>query len=358
MMLKKYIVFILILLSWVSGLRCQVVSVSVEKIQTPEFTVIAVGDIMLGTNYPSESYLPPSDNCYPLLSGVKSYLSDAMVSFGNLEGVFSDEGGTPKTCRDTANCYVFRMPSAYLDCITDAGFDVLSIANNHINDFGYEGRQNTMKLLSEKGMPFAGLDSRPYVILEKDTLKIGFAAFAPHTGTADLKDYEGAKRIISMLNDSCDFVLVYFHGGAEGKDFQHVTREDEEFLGYNRGNVYRFAHDVIDAGADLVMGSGPHVTRAMEIYKGRLIGYSLGNFSTWARFNLAGPNGICPIIKTWLAPDGSLIKARIIPVYQPGEGGARIDPQNRVIQKIIELTEADFPENQMNISDDGWIYPL
>jgi poly-gamma-glutamate capsule biosynthesis protein CapA/YwtB (metallophosphatase superfamily) len=321
----------------------------------PGITIVSVGDIMLGTNYPSESYLPPRNNCFPLLAEVKPILLDATFTFGNLEGVFSGGSGTAKECKDTAVCYIFRMPESYLDCIIDAGFDALSIANNHVNDFGLEGRMNTSRHLKENGMAYAGLASKPYTIIERDSSKIGFAAFAPHTGTADMKDYSGAQKIVSMLNDSCDFVIVYFHGGAEGKDYQHVTREDEEFLGFNRGNVYRFAHDVIDAGADLVMGSGPHVTRAVEIYKNRLIGYSLGNFSTYSRFNLSGPNGYCPLIKTWLAQDGSFVKAQIIPIYQPGEGGAKIDPEKRAIYKIKELTLSDFPDSPVIINDDGWI---
>lgn len=332
-----------------------------DSTSTPDtgagITVVAVGDIMLGTNYPVESYLPPRNNCYPLLAELKPNLQDASVTFGNLEGVFSGNSGTAKECKDTTTCYIFRMPESYLDCILDAGIDLLSMANNHVNDFGYEGRINTSRHLAQSGIGFAGLVSKPYTIIERDGYKIGFAAFAPHTGTADMKDYNGAKKIVSMLNDSCDFVLVYFHGGAEGKDYQHVTRQDEEFLGFNRGNVYRFAHDVIDAGADLVMGSGPHVTRGVELYKNRLIAYSLGNFSTWSRFNLSGPNGICPLIKTWLGPDGSFIKAQIVPVYQPGEGGARLDPQKRAIFKIQELTKSDFPETQIIINDDGWILP-
>lgn len=320
--------------------------------------MVSTGDIMLGTNYPNESYLPPGGDCRPLLSEVKSFTMDADFTFGNLEGVFSDSGGTPKICKDTLVCYNFRMPEAYLNCLMDAGFDALSLANNHINDFGYEGRVNTVRHLQKNGIACAGLDTRPYTILEAEGSRIGFAAFAPHTAANDMKDYAGAKRMVSMLSDSCDYVIVYFHGGAEGKDFQHVTKEDEEFLGYNRGNVYRFAHDVIDAGADLVMGSGPHVTRALELYKGRLICYSLGNFCTWARFNLSGPNGIAPLIKTWLSPDGTFVKARIIPVYQPGEGGARIDPQKRAIYKLQELTSKDFPGTPLTISDDGWVLPI
>jgi hypothetical protein len=354
-MIRIFIACCFSFIFFLSALEAQLVD-STQIIANPRgITVIAVGDIMLGTNYPSESYLPPNNNCYPLLSELKPYLLDADITFGNLEGVFAGETGTPKQCKDTTKCYVFRMPDEYLDCFIDAGFDLLSLANNHVNDFGPEGRVNTSRLLSQKGMPFAGLLTQPYIIIEREGYKIGFAAFAPHSGTNDMKDYAGAKRMISFLNDTCDFVLVYFHGGAEGRDCQHVTKEDEDFMGHNRGNVHRFAHDAIDAGADLVMGSGPHVTRAVEIYKGRLIGYSLGNFSTWSRFNLAGPNGICPMIKTWLAPDGSFVKAQIIPVFQPGEGGARIDPQKRVISKIQELTLADFPETPLIINNDGWI---
>jgi hypothetical protein len=353
--MKKSLFLSFLICIFISGLKGQAVTDSSFAENQKGITVISVGDIMLGTNYPSESYLPPNGNCFSLLSEVKPYLRDATVTFGNLEGVFSSISGTAKQCKDTANCYIFRMPDTYLDCIIDAGFDALSLANNHINDFGYEGRINTSHFLREKGMAYAGLDSKPYVIIERDSFRIGFAAFAPHTGTADMKNYSQAKRIVSMLNDSCDFVLVYFHGGAEGKEFQHVTREDEEFLTYNRGNVYRFAHDAVDAGADLVMGSGPHVTRGVELYKNRLIGYSMGNFSTYARFNLSGPNGFCPMIKTWIAADGSFVKAQIIPVYQPGEGGAHIDPMKRAIYKIQELSEADFPESPLKINNEGWI---
>jgi hypothetical protein len=319
-------------------------------------TVNAVGDIMPGTNYPNESYLPPDNNCYPLLQELKPYLLDATLTLGNLEGVFCGVPGKPKECRDTSKCYVFRMPDSYLDCIIDAGFDGLSLANNHINDFGPEGRSYTVHLLEEKGMAQSGLTNHPYTIIEKEGYRIGFIAFSPHSGSLDLEDYSGAKKWVGMLNDSCDIVIVFFHGGAEGKDYQRVPKSDESFLGEYRGNIYRFAHEVIDSGADLVLGSGPHVTRAIELYKDRLICYSLGNFCTWARFNLTGPNGISPLIKTWLAPDGSFLTAKIIPVCQVGEGGAKIDSQGRAIKIIKELTRLDFPETPLVIEEDGTIH--
>ncbi len=184
------------------------------------------------------------------------------------------------------------MPDEYISEIREAGFDILGTANNHVNDFGLTGRENTARVLQSAGMHFAGLDRFPYTIYDTLGLRIAYCAFSPHTGTVSIFDYAGAARLVSHLDSLCDIVIVGFHGGAEGKDYQHVTREDETFLGNDRGDVYRFAHTVIDAGADLVIGSGPHVVRAMEFYKGRLVAYSLGNFCTWSRFNLSGSQ--CP----------------------------------------------------------------
>ena len=317
--------------------------------------ILGTGDIMLGTDYPGVRYLPPGNDCSPLLDNVKDLLQSADITFGNLEGVFCSEGGSPKACKDTLNCYVFRMPDEYIHCIAEAGYDVLSVANNHVNDFGYEGRFSTAAVIEASGIPFAGFIDHPWVIFEKEGLTIGFAAFAPHTGTLDLKDYTKAAEITRMLDTIADIVIISFHGGAEGKDHQHVTREDEIFLGYNRGNVYHFAHTVVDAGADVVFGHGPHVTRAIELYNDRLICYSLGNFSTYRRFNLQGPNGIAPIVKVKTNRSGVFLEGEVVPVFQPGEGGTYIDPQRRVITKLQTLNEMDFPGQPITIHDDGII---
>ncbi|MDA3823192.1 MAG: CapA family protein [Bacteroidales bacterium] len=315
--------------------------------------IIGTGDVMPGTNFPDNRYLPPGNDCSKLFSDVTDVLQSGDVAFGNLEGVFCSEGGTPKKCKDPSVCYVFRMPDAYLECILDAGYDVLSVANNHVNDFGLEGRISTAKLLKDAGVPFAGFRTVPSTIFEKEGVIYGFAAFAPHTGTLSLKDYEGAAEIVAGLDSICDIVIVSFHGGAEGKDYQHVPCTDEEYLGYNRGNVCKFAHTVVDAGADVIFGHGPHVIRAMELYKGRLICYSLGNFCTYARFNLSGPNGLAPIVKVYTNRDGEFLKGEIVPFYQAGEGGPRYDLQGRAITKLQNLTAVDFPETNLLIGDDG-----
>lgn len=315
--------------------------------------IVAVGDVMPGTNYPGTSYLPRS--CSALFQPVRNIIMEADIAIANLEGVFSSKGGTAKNCIDPKTCYVFRMPDEYAECIKDAGFDILGVANNHVNDFGLQGRRNTAKILDDLAIPFAGFQDRNYVIYEANGLKIGFCAFAPHIGTLNLKDYEAAANLVSELKQKADIVIVSFHGGAEGKDHQHLVKGDEIYLGYNRGNTYRFAHTVIDAGADLVFGHGPHVVRAMEIYKDKLIAYSLGNFCTYRRFNLSGPNANAPILEVELNEEGRLISAKIHSFLQLGEGGPVFDPDKRAAKRINELSRQDFPNQKLNINSEGQI---
>jgi hypothetical protein len=319
-------------------------------------TIIGTGDIMLGTNYPSESYLPPGQDCSPLLRPVHEVLQSGDLLFGNLEGGFCSEGGTPKKCKDLLTCYVFRMPDHFLSCISEAGYDVLSVANNHVNDFGPAGRASTAALLDSAGISYAGFVTHPWALFEKEGVSYGFAAFAPNTGCMDMKDYDRAAEITAMLDSMADVVIISFHGGAEGKDHQHVVRGDEEYLGQNRGNVYYFAHRVVDAGADVVFGHGPHVTRAVELYKDRLICYSLGNFATYRRFNLSGPNGIAPIVKVRVDREGNFLRGEVVPIYQPGEGGPRIDPAARATAKLKTLTEIDFPDHELVVDSDGILW--
>jgi hypothetical protein len=196
----------------------------------------------------------------------------------------------------------------------------------------------------------------PSTVLVNKGIRYGLIAFAPNKGCYSLKDTVQAIAMVKELENTCDVLIVSVHGGAEGADHQHVTRESETYLGYDRGNIYAFAHMVVDAGADIVFGHGPHVTRAAEVYRERFIIYSLGNFCTYRRFNLKGPNGFAPIIRMKVAPDGRFLSGRVIPVYQPGEGGPRLDSLNQAIYKLRELTEADFPEVPLHIDDSGHMF--
>lgn len=317
------------------------------------FTIIGVGDMMLGTNYPSPSYLPPNGGS-DMLADVREILSSADITFGNLEGTILDKGGTPKRCNNPAACYVFRSPESYAQHFADAGFDFLSIANNHSGDFGATGRDRTKAVLREAGIAYAGLaGTDEYAIVERNGVKYGMCAFAPNWGTCSIHDLGKARQIVSRLEEECDIVIVSFHGGAEGASHQNVPRRPETYYGENRGDVYKFSRAVVDAGADIVFGHGPHVTRAMELYKGRLICYSLGNFCTYGRFNLRGPAGIAPIVSVTVGRDGAFLEGQVTPTYQEKTHGPKIDRQNRAIQTLIELTRADFPETNLVIGEDG-----
>lgn len=324
-------------------------SVSAER----KIVITGVGDIMLGSSFPSDKYLPPFDNPYLLLESVADSLRDADITFGNLEGSFLDSGEAAKKCRDTSLCYLFRMPERYVSALTATGFDILSLANNHFGDFGLPSRQRTKHILDSVGIRYAGLIEHPWSIFSRDSVVYGFCAFAPNAGTMNINDIDSAASIVRMLNDTCDIVIVSFHGGAEGKDFQNVTRLPEVFYGEERGDVYRFAHTLIDNGADVIFGHGPHVSRAIEVYRERFISYSLGNFCTYGRFNLAGPNGLAPIVRLNVGVDGRFISGKIIPAVQPWPGGVKYDNNKLVIRKIRELMAADFPESVIEVSENG-----
>jgi hypothetical protein len=317
--------------------------------------ITGVGDIMLGSSFPSSRYLPPHDNPFLLLESVSDSLSDSDITFGNLEGSFLNNGEAVKKCRDTTICYLFRMPEKYVSALTASGFDILSLANNHFGDFGLPSRIRTREILDSVGIFYSGLIEHPWTVFKKDSLLYGFCAFAPNAGTVDINDISKAAEIVRMLVDTCDIVIVSFHGGAEGSEFQNVPKNVEMFHGESRGDVYNFAHVMIDNGADVVFGHGPHVTRSIEVYKDRFICYSLGNFCTYGRFNLAGPNGIAPIIKINVDTTGRFLSGRIIPVFQSWSGGVRIDSNRRVIYKIQELMAVDFPDSQIIVSDKGEI---
>ena len=316
-------------------------------------SIIGVGDIMMGTNYP-EDKLPPDDGVH-LLRNVESVLRDADVTFGNLEGTLLDEGGIPKKCNDPKVCYAFRTPARYVKNIVSSGFDMVSLANNHAGDMGDPGRKSTMQTLEEANILHAGQISHPTVIFEKDSIIYGLAAFSPNSNCVDINDLEGSVEIVKKLDSICDVVIVSFHGGAEGAQHQHVPRTNEMYYGENRGDVYKFSHLLIDAGADIVFGHGPHVTRAIEVYNERFIAYSLGNFCTYRGISVSGVNGLAPIIKVFTDRTGKFYYGKIIPTYQTYDAGVRIDPQNQVIKKIQELTKKDFPESQIRIDENGLI---
>ncbi len=313
-------------------------------------SIAMVGDMMLGTDYP-ENRLPDDDGA-AFLSHVAPILSAADIAIGNLEGVLVD-GGTPaKDCQNPAACYLFRSPTRYAQHYVDAGFDVLSLANNHARDFGEEGRSATMHTLDQYGILHSGREG-DFASLSVHRLSIAVLAFAVTQESNLLHDYEKAAATIAEFSGSHDIVIVSFHGGAEGRDVLHVPFGEEEYYGEPRGDVVRFARLAVDAGADLVFGHGPHVVRAMELYKDRLIAYSLGNFATYYGISVSGLKGVAPILEAELNYQGRFIEGRIHSTVQVRPGGPRLDPTQKALQVIRDLSAADLADSGLLFTDDG-----
>lgn len=311
----------------------------------------AVGDIMLGTAFPDESRLPPYGGKL-LLAEVAPILSAADVAFGNLEGPMIDEGATKKCPPDSTRCYAFRVPTRYGELLKEAGFDVMSLANNHALDFGIEGRKSSMRVLDRLGIAHSG-EVGDIARLEVKGKKIDVIAFTSYDHSYNLNDLERARQVVAKSAASADLVVVSFHGGAEGAGYQRVPFGSEMFLGEKRGDLRTFARCVIDAGADLVLGHGPHVVRGLEVYRGRLIAYSLGNFATYGAFNLNGPLGLSLILEVELAADGSFLRGKVHPVKQEQPGGPRLDADRAIIPLVRELSIEDFGSSAAVLDDDG-----
>lgn len=316
----------------------------------------SVGDMMIGTNFPA-GYLPANQGA-DSFTDVKATLQDADITFGNLEGPLCNGTAPSQKCANSSpgKCYAFRSPASYASYYKDAGFDLLSTANNHANDFGSDCRLETETLLDAQGIAHSG---RPGDIasIEVNGFKVAMIAFYTSRSSHYLNDHDTAKKLVASQAATHDIVIVSFHGGAEGSKALHVPNGSETFYGENRGNLRKFTHDVIDAGADLVIGHGPHVLRGIETYNNKLIAYSLGNFATYGRFNISGYAGMGVILETTLDANGNFIAGEIISTKQVGRGVPTLDEEHKAVDLIRTLSNEDFPNSAVKIAVDGQIRP-
>ena len=275
--------------------------------------IAAVGDTVMG----SLPYGLPADGGASFFSQVDELLQGDIV-LGNLEGTLAT-GGSSKCGAGSSNCFAFRTPPSYAKWLKQAGFTVMNLANNHAYDFGAVGQRQTLAALRRVGIRNTG---RPgtQAVQTVGGQKVAILGFASYTWSDSLTDIARAKRRVQPAARGAQIVIVTFHGGAEGSDKTHVPQGTETFLGENRGDLRRFTHAVIDAGADVVIGHGPHVMRGMEFYKGRLIAYSLGNFAGYEVFSLGGVLSVSAVLHVTLNPDGTFRTGRIRPTQLVGAG--------------------------------------
>ncbi len=311
--------------------------------------VIGVGDIMMGTDYPNvawhNSNIQQGTSADELLSPeLLSLLRGADVAFGNHEGVLA--GRHLPSAKDCSNCFSFRSPTYHADVLADAGFDLISMANNHSGDFGEAGRMSSIHALQEAGLGIAGLDrdgARTATQILENGVRVGLIAFAPNIATLDLRDVRGAAARVAELAETHDIVIVSFHGGAEGNNATRVPFATETYYGENRGDVRVFARAMVDAGADIIFGHGPHVPRGVETYRERFITYSLGNFWTYTGFTNWGLLGLGPMVEVAVYPDGRVGGVAIHSTRQAGYGVPQMDEMQEARRMVLDLTRRDFP---------------
>jgi poly-gamma-glutamate capsule biosynthesis protein CapA/YwtB (metallophosphatase superfamily) len=310
-------------------------------------TIAAVGDTMLG-NTPD---LPPDPATY--LDRVRPILdSGAQIVFGNLEGTLTT--ATTSKCgprRGPAkDCFAFRDPPAYVRYLKRAGFTILNDANNHSFDFGAAGQAQTVRTIHAAGLAQTGLPGEITLVRAKG-IKVAFLAFAPYDYDASLLDLPAARALIKRARREARVVVVYMHAGAEGSDADHVTGQEEHYLGEDRGNPEAFAHMAIDAGACLVIASGPHVVRGIQFYRRHLIAYSLGNFAGYDDFGTDGDLDMSVILHVTVSSAGRFRRARISPIRFTGTG--QPVPGGGAVAFVGRLSAADFGAMSARISPSG-----
>ena len=308
-------------------------------------TIAAVGDIVMG----STPNLPP-DGGRSFFDGVKTDLAGDVV-LGNLEGTLSVGGGS-KCGAGSTNCYAFQTPPSYGTWLKQAGFTVLNLANNHAYDYGPSGQAQTLAALKKQRLATTG---RPGEIAYRQVggITVAIVGFAPYAWAQPLTDIPAARRLVKKAAASADVVIVTMHAGAEGSDHTHVQPGTETYLGEDRGNVVAFSHAVVEAGADVVIGHGPHVLRGMEWYRGRLIAYSLGNFAGYKVFALGGPLSLSGILRLTLRGDGAFDSGTLVPTRLVGGGLPALDPAESAHGIVRTLSKQDFGGRGVRVSPTG-----
>ena len=254
--------------------------------------------------------------------------------------------------RPGPDCFAFRDPPGYARYLKQAGFTILNDANNHSFDFGAAGQAQTVRTIHAAGLAQTGLPGEITVVRARG-IKVAFVAFAPYAYDADLLDLPAARSLIERAGREATVVVVYMHAGAEGSGADHVTGREEYYLGEDRGNPEAFAHMAIDAGASLVIASGPHVLRGMQFYKGHLIAYSLGNFAGYGNFATDGDLDMSVILHVTLSAAGRFEGARIYPIQFTGTG--RPVPGGGAIAFVARLSMEDFGPSAARILASGVI---
>jgi hypothetical protein len=301
-------------------------------------TLSGVGDVIMG----SVNLGVPPNNGAGFFDPVREALAADLV-MGNLDMALSDPTGYGKCSPGATDCFQLSLPPSYADVLRDGGFQLMTLANNHSQDQGPQGYANTQAALTSAGIEHTGgVDQITYITV-KD-VNVAVLGFSIYSYTANLNDIPRAVELVRQAAEQADLVVVQMQGGAEGSDRTRVppAGQHESFAGEDRGDLRGFAYAVIDAGADIIFGHGPHVMRGMEFYQGRLIAYSLGNFCGYAVLSSSGWSGVGGILKVTLNRDGTWAGGQLVATEMVNGGSAALDGDLRALAFVDDLSVQDF----------------
>lgn len=322
-----------------------------DPARSRSITVEWVGDIAFGERYG----LPPG-GLASALAPVRRYLRDADLTIGNLEGTLSTGGTSKCVSLGGSECFAYQAPPAYAAQLHGLGFDLLNQANNHALDFGPAAQQQTLESLRRAHIAVDGLPGQ-ITRMTINGIHVAVIGFAPYAWSNSLLDIPAAQVLVRRARREASLVIVIIHAGAEGATEDHVPYGTEYAYGEDRGDSRAFAHAVIDAGASIVLGSGPHVIRGIQRYRGHMIAYSLGDFACWNDLALGGTLSESAILRVTLSPTGVVLGGRWIALELAGEGLPRYDPTGASTKLVEALSIEDFGSERYPIHSNGVIDP-
>ena len=310
-------------------------------------TIAWAGDTVLGSSYG----LPPERGRL-MLANVAPVLRAADVGWVNLEEALSNGPSAKCAGASPGNCFAFGAPPTYARTLPASGIRIVNLANNHADDYGAAGQASTLAALRAAHVAWDGKPGE-IEVLRIHGIRVAFLGFAPYKWAARLDDIPAAVKLVKRAAAEADVVVVAIHAGAEGATADHVPRGTEFFLGENRGNSRAFAHAVINAGADLVVGSGPHVIRGVQWYRGKLIAYSLGNLAGWHTFGMGGTLSESGIVTVTLRGDGTIAAGHWTSLLLEDPGVPVIDAGGQSLRLVKQLSREDFGASAARFATDG-----